>query len=247
MQVTDEMVEKAALSIRDEIERFSNPTHLYIEPEAKERWEKENPEGDYYGEAGHDELESYRIIARAALSAALSEQERAVEVSCIACEDRPSAENNPCAVCGQSALVDVPVEPAAWWYEDSTGCYHMSMDMELGERHARETGHKLNYLYASPPLPHREGEDSAEVDRLTRPIVGIENRTGITIKRTETPPEASPENSLLVSQLDDARKALAEARWYVEAYDTPKDNPEQDACLTRIDRILASAEGGDHG
>lgn len=29
MQVTDEMVEKAALSIRDEIERFSNPTHRH--------------------------------------------------------------------------------------------------------------------------------------------------------------------------------------------------------------------------
>lgn len=94
--------------------------------------------------------------------------------------------------CILSALVDVPVEPVKpdWWQDEEAA------EREFTEYfvrnypgpdtiiydpkwHApklfRAAKHALLATKASPP--HREGEDSAEVDRLTRPIVGIENRT----------------------------------------------------------------------
>ncbi|UIK04874.1 hypothetical protein [Neorhizobium galegae] len=62
----------------------------------------------------------------------------------------------------------VDSEPIGWWYQDSTGCIHMSLDMDLGHRHERETGHALNLMYgkplpsqpfgtAPPPQSHRRG------------------------------------------------------------------------------------------
>ncbi len=41
-------------------------------------------------------------------------------------------------------------EPIGWWYQDSTGCIHMSLDMDLGHRHERETGHALNLMFGEP-------------------------------------------------------------------------------------------------
>ena len=73
----------------------------------------------------------------------------------------------------RSALVDVPAvesEPVgeAGEMPGSNGGFTMAafkaVDVPIGTK-----------LYAHPP--HREGEDSAEVERLTRPIVGIEHRT----------------------------------------------------------------------
>ena len=51
-------------------------------------------------------------------------------------------------------------EPIGWWYQDSTGCIHMSLDMNLGQRHERETGCTLNLMYGKP-LPTEPFDPSA--------------------------------------------------------------------------------------
>ena len=113
---------------------------------------------------------------RAALTAALSDKQ-AVEVSCIACEGRPSAGNNPCAVCGRSALVDVPaVEPVAWLDDGSCRAgsdrtaYRVVTSDQKRDMPAAIAASFTTPLYAHPPLP-REGEDSAEVDGLTKALM----------------------------------------------------------------------------
>ncbi|WP_313194644.1 hypothetical protein [Shinella zoogloeoides] len=87
-----------------------------------------------------------------------------------------------------SALVDVPaVEPVAkQWCAYEDGQQHTSWYPDgYGDRAGWEALAKRNPakyqvvtrdLFTSPPLS-REGEDSAEVERLTRPIAGIEHRT----------------------------------------------------------------------
>ncbi|NTG20041.1 hypothetical protein G6L00_06235 [Agrobacterium rhizogenes] len=41
-------------------------------------------------------------------------------------------------------------DPQAAWYEDSTGCFNLSLDVANIERTALENGHQINYLYATP-------------------------------------------------------------------------------------------------
>lgn len=76
----------------------------------------------------------------------------------------------------RSALVDVPVEPVAkQWCAYEDGLQHTSWYPDgYGDRAGWEALAKRNPakyqvvtrdLFASPPLPHREGEDSAEVER----------------------------------------------------------------------------------
>lgn len=75
----------------------------------------------------------------------------------------------------RSALADVPVEPvAAWLIEDGTDHVWFTV-IQSKAQEAEGKGCEVTPLYTRPP--HREGEDSAEVERLTRPIVGIEHRT----------------------------------------------------------------------
>jgi hypothetical protein len=65
-----EMIDRIARAIEAETDKFDSPVHLYVEKEAKARWERANPEGDWYEQPeSKDELESYRIIARAAIEA----------------------------------------------------------------------------------------------------------------------------------------------------------------------------------
>lgn len=92
-------------------------------------------------------------------------------------------------IVARSALVYVPavepvgdIEPVAWymhlWNEADE---EIKSDIRWGRptsediARAEHNGHDIEYLYTRPP--HREGEDSAEVERLTRPIVGIKHRT----------------------------------------------------------------------
>jgi hypothetical protein len=57
-----------AAAIRKAVASFSNPVHLYIEPEARTRWERNHPNEDWEGQPqSADELASYRIIARAVI------------------------------------------------------------------------------------------------------------------------------------------------------------------------------------
>lgn len=156
-----------------------------ITERAKTAWNSIADEFNQWDALGLDEQETY-----VALTAALSDKQ-AGEVSCIACEGRPSAGNNPCAVCGRSALVDVPaVEPVG---DDLIGyvlryggmcrdCADMDGVCQSGQpcdteqrraviKHtiaALAYGIKHGFIanpFASPPLS-RDGEDSAEVKRL---------------------------------------------------------------------------------
>ncbi|MCD2181610.1 hypothetical protein [Rhizobium sp. GN54] len=71
-------------------------------------------------------------------------------------------------------------EAVAWWYKDSTGCFHMSMDMGLGLVHARETGHKLNYLYSHPaPTPAGEWRTMDSAPRDSAPVDLWVERTNV--------------------------------------------------------------------
>lgn len=67
---SDEEVEAVALAIKECTDKFESPVAYYIEPEAQFRWMNANPGRNFWDEASIDDLESYRIIARAALEAA---------------------------------------------------------------------------------------------------------------------------------------------------------------------------------
>ncbi|KAB1086396.1 hypothetical protein F4V91_08100 [Neorhizobium galegae] len=77
-------------------------------------------------------------------------------------------------------------EPIGWWYQDSTGCIHMSLDMDLGHRHERETGHALNLMYgkalpsepfgtAPPPQPQLH---EAHAGPPSRALHGLSKTSG---------------------------------------------------------------------
>lgn len=63
-----EMLDIVAKAIKEETDKFGSPVRCYIEPEARERWETANPDADPF-EPPFDDLESYRIIARATIKA----------------------------------------------------------------------------------------------------------------------------------------------------------------------------------
>lgn len=124
---------------------------------------------------------------RAALTAALSDQERAVEVKpCGWIVTRKSGggifmsaerydEASAAAEADihdrgyypvyRSALVDVPVEPVAWQWRHprATGGEWVSLPGKPRRGPLKEAEYRP--LYASPPLLHGEGEDSAEPAR----------------------------------------------------------------------------------
>ncbi|MBO3760401.1 hypothetical protein [Ciceribacter sp. L1K22] len=51
---------------------------------------------------------------------------------------------------GSNGLSEQP-RPVGWWYEDQTGCLHISLDLELGNKHARENGWEINWLTSCEP------------------------------------------------------------------------------------------------
>ncbi len=67
--MAETMIDRVAKAIKAETDKFDMPVNLYIDPEAGARFERENPGKDRFLDAELDELESYRIIARAALTA----------------------------------------------------------------------------------------------------------------------------------------------------------------------------------
>ncbi len=66
--MTEQQVEAAAKAIRDEADKFSRPVRFYVQHEAEERYKKSNPEMD--NPDVDWELESWKILARVALTAA---------------------------------------------------------------------------------------------------------------------------------------------------------------------------------
>ncbi|MGN6776943.1 hypothetical protein [Rhizobium sp.] len=47
-------------------------------------------------------------------------------------------------------------EPVGAWYEDSTGCFHMSLNVALEEEKAREYGHQIHYFHE--PIEAGDGD-----------------------------------------------------------------------------------------
>ena len=63
----DNMVERVAMALRACLDGFSDPVHFYVRDESRGRWLKEHPEDDTDEIARDWELESYKIISRAAI------------------------------------------------------------------------------------------------------------------------------------------------------------------------------------
>ena len=67
-----DIAEIMARAIRDEAKTFGSPVRLYVEDEARERWEKVNPDGEWYDGTRTEEQEylaSWAILSNAALTA----------------------------------------------------------------------------------------------------------------------------------------------------------------------------------
>lgn len=60
-------------ALRKAADKFDDPVSLYVEPEAKRRWERNNPSADWYPDAPaelrDDDLSSWRIFADELISA----------------------------------------------------------------------------------------------------------------------------------------------------------------------------------
>jgi hypothetical protein len=68
--MTEEQITMVAMAIKEAAASFQSPVRFYVEREAIHRFERDNPDKDaYIDKPGTDwELESWRILARAALS-----------------------------------------------------------------------------------------------------------------------------------------------------------------------------------
>lgn len=67
---SEDRVTAAAEALRKEAGAFRDPVHFYVDKEAIERWEAANPRASVYDTPDIDwELESWKILARAALDA----------------------------------------------------------------------------------------------------------------------------------------------------------------------------------
>lgn len=68
--------------------------------------------------------------------------------------------------------------PVAWWYEDKTGCIHMSLDIGLGLQHETQFGYKLNWLTSTEPSRYFENFSDIERYMKIRRLCGyVENGT----------------------------------------------------------------------
>ncbi|GEM_PF-4502666 len=98
------MIDRVAKVIKAETDRFDMPVNFYIEPEAGKRFERDNPGKDSIFDSGYDELESYRIIARAAIEAMLKPTEVMEKAAFTNMEKNGYAVGNPAS--DYSAMID---------------------------------------------------------------------------------------------------------------------------------------------
>jgi hypothetical protein len=68
-QPSASLVERVARALRDSARGFADPVDLYVEKEARRRAEAANPDADTYATAQDWGLESWMILARAAIEA----------------------------------------------------------------------------------------------------------------------------------------------------------------------------------
>ncbi len=66
--MSEEKIEAVAIAIRNAAREFGSPVYAYVEPEARRRWETANPDKDSFEQPTDWELESWKILARAALN-----------------------------------------------------------------------------------------------------------------------------------------------------------------------------------
>ena len=97
----------------------------------------------------------------------------------------------------EKEAVGEEVKPQAAWYEDSTGCFHMSLDVALIEANARDNGHEIHYLYGKP---NAWLTDAADQD--TRPRYSMKRM------RDETAKAAERERLRFEGDLDRLMKAI---------------------------------------
>ncbi|NKJ34140.1 hypothetical protein [Rhizobium sp. SG570] len=97
---------------------------------------------------------------------------------------------------GAAITAGESAEPRAAWYEDSTGCFHMSLDVALIEGNARDNGHEIGYLYGDPVAP------LAEADADTRPRYSMKRM------RDEIAKSAERERLRFEGDLDKWMKAI---------------------------------------
>lgn len=106
--MTETMIDRVAKAIKAETDKFDMPVNFYIEPEAGARFERDNPGKDRFLDAELDDLESYRIIARAAIKAM---REPTHEMKLAAFENMDSngyATGNPAS--DYTAMIDTAVK-----------------------------------------------------------------------------------------------------------------------------------------
>jgi hypothetical protein len=81
-------------------------------------------------------------------------------------------------------MADQP--PAAWWYEDKTGCIYMSVDIALGLQHEAEFGAKLNWMTSTEPSRFFANFGDIERFQKIRLLCGyIQNGSGQTVTITQ--------------------------------------------------------------
>lgn len=82
------MRERIVRRLAREAEGFSRPVALYVESEARERWEKANPGGDPYCDTNKDwALESWLILVDAVLDEMREPDEGMIDAAHLLAED----------------------------------------------------------------------------------------------------------------------------------------------------------------
>jgi hypothetical protein len=69
------------------------------------------------------------------------------------------------------AIADSVETPQAAWYEDSTGCFHLSLDVAIIEENAAENGHRVHYLYGRPVEPAVREDD---IENVEEAVMGMD-------------------------------------------------------------------------
>lgn len=69
-----DVVDRVAIALKDEAEKFSRPIPYYVNGEAEKRWREANPTSDEDAPYSGADFEDWRILARAAIAALPNQQ-----------------------------------------------------------------------------------------------------------------------------------------------------------------------------
>ncbi|RFZ89396.1 hypothetical protein D0Y60_01850 [Shinella sp. WSJ-2] len=98
-------------------------------------------------------------------------------------------------------------------------------------------------LTTKPGRDHRSGQEFV-VAGSSQETVDALRQAAVILRRDNSRIEALERaNATLRAERGEARKALEHAREFVQAYDTPAMNPDQDRCLAQIDAAIRNMGG----